>query len=449
MRRLLSVPIWNGFTLWNMRHERNLPYWPLERLRELQSRRVKEMVAFAYEHVPHYREAIDSLGLTPADVRTAEDLAKLPIVEKNDLLLSPECFMSRGSRTGNALRVESSGTSGSAKSIYQDRRALFVALAHGQRQRQVLGQFVGRNLAYREMTGARPNSVHEQIRKYYEMHSWTPKRIDLNRQILPMIGVSMEEQVTRINRFRPAVIRGYGSYLGALFRHVSERGITIEKPKTIVYGADVMPEVDKELIESEFGIPVLSTYQAVEALRIGFQCEHRRGFHLSIDDVAIRVVDDNEEDVAPGGRGHLLISNLTNRATVLLNYRLGDIVTLGESPCPCGRTLPTIDRIEGRSDDLITLPSGDPMHACVVLQRLQSASGVVQVQLVQETMQRFVIRAVGKTAADRKRAEEELVANLKSTVGRVAVSVAWMDDIPRTAGGKVKAVISDCLPPRQ
>jgi phenylacetate-CoA ligase len=205
-----------------------------------------------------------------------------------------------------------------------------------------------------------------------------------------------------------------------------------------------MPEVDKQLIEQEFGVPVLSTYQAVEALRIGFQCEHRRGFHLSMDDVAIRVVDDHGNDVEPGGRGHLLISNLTNRATVLLNYRLGDIVTLGESSCSCGRSLPTIERIDGRSDDLITLAGGDPLHALAVLEKLQGVASVVQVQVVQETLGRFLIRAIGTSISARERAAAELVAHLRSVVGHAEVSVDWVEDIPRSSGGKVKAVISNC-----
>lgn len=444
MKKLFSVPAWNTFTLWNTRHERQLPYWPLERLQEIQNRRIQGIVSYAYKNVPYYREVIDRLGISPAALSTAKDLARLPILEKKQLLDSSARFMPLGFRPETCLRVNSSGTAGRSKSIYQDRKALFRALAHGQRQRHVLARFVGRSAGYREMTVVRSNSVQEQIREFYEANSWTPKHLDLKRQLLPIIGVSLEEQANRINRFGPSVIRGYGSYLGALFRQAHKRNIALRPPVAIVFGGDAMPEVDKQLIEQEFGVPVLSTYQAVEALRIGFQCEHRRGFHLSMDDVAIRVVDDHGNDVEPGGRGHLLISNLTNRATVLLNYRLGDIVTLGESSCSCGRSLPTIERIDGRSDDLITLAGGDPLHALAVLEKLQGVAGVVQVQVVQETLGRFLIRAIGTSISARESAAAELVANLRSVVGHAEVSVDWVEDLPRSSGGKVKAVISNC-----
>jgi len=125
-------------------------------------------------------------------------------------------------------------------------------------------------------------------------------------------------------------------------------------------------------------------------------------------------IDDDDNEVSPGGRGHLVLSNLTNRATVLLNYRLGDIVTLGHSTCSCGRNLPTIENIDGRSDDLIRLANGDPLHALAVLEKLQKVPGVAQIQLVQEAPERFVIRAIAAKTPDRAQTAAELVSNLRS-----------------------------------
>src|SRR4029079_15070751 len=85
---------------------------------------------------------------------------------------------------------------------------------------------------------------------------------------------------------------------------------------------------------------------------------------------------------------------LTNRATVLLNYKLGDVVTVTTAVCPCGRSLPTIERIEGRADDLLRMPGGDAVHPLAVLRRLQGVPGVVRVQLVQEEPTRISARVV-------------------------------------------------------
>ncbi len=123
-----------------------------------------------------------------------------------------------------------------------------------------------------------------------------------------------------------------------------------------------MPESDRQLIESELGIPVLSTYQSVEGLRIAFQCEERSGFHIDADQVVLRIVDANGASQPPGAPGEVVISNLTNRATVLLNYRQGDVAALSFRLCPSGRILPMLESIQGRQDDLVRLPGGSAAH---------------------------------------------------------------------------------------
>jgi phenylacetate-CoA ligase len=210
-----------------------------------------------------------------------------------------------------------------------------------------------------------------------------------------------------------------------------------------VYGAEGIPDPERLLIEKEFGIPVLSSYQAVEALRIAFQCERRAGFHLCLDDVAVRVIDEQGKTLGPGGTGHLILSNLTNRATVLLNYKLGDVVTLSPTACPCGRTLPTIEKIVGRSDDLLRLPNGQVAHALVVLEDLQTVPGVVQVQLIQEDLRRFVLRVVCASGIDWRRTCQRLDAALRLTIGTdISLEIQRREALPPEPGGKIRAVIS-------
>jgi phenylacetate-CoA ligase len=185
----------------------------------------------------------------------------------------------------------------------------------------------------------------------------------------------------------------------------------------------------------------------VEALRIGFQCERRAGFHLFLDDVAVRVVDGQGGIVGPGGTGNIVISNLTNRATVLLNYQLGDVVTLSSAACPCGRTLPTIEHIVGRSDDLLVLPGGQVAHALAVLEDLRAVPGAVQVQLIQEDLRCFALRVVCAAAADWGQVQRSLDAVMRMMFGQdIALGMERLDVIPPEPGGKVRAVISRCRP---
>lgn len=444
MPSLATRAFWNAFTLWHARAEKKLPYRPLAEIVQLQARRVRAMVDHAYRYVPFYRDAMDQRGLKPGDFRGAADLEKLPLIDAGVYFQQQERFVARNFRRDRGLVVDSSGTSGRTKQICYDARALFLSLAQGHRQRIVYSKFAGKLLGYREMRFERPGGMSPQIRQFYESYSWTPPAIDLKRRSHTVGERSVEETCTDINEFRPDLLTGYGSYLGALFREAHLRKLEVRGPKLIVYGGDRMPDADRQLIEQEFGIPVVSTYQTAEALRIGFFCEQRRGFHLSLDAVVVRLVDEEGREVEPGAPGNVVLSNLTNRATVLLNYRLGDVANFSRDSCPCGRTLPMLEAVHGRSDDLLWLPDRRPMHALAVMHKLQTVPGVQQAQIVQHALERFTVRAVARPGIDVMAASASLIQTLRSKVGEDAnVEVRWLDSLPASRSGKVRSVISE------
>lgn len=433
---------WNAFTLWHVRREARLPYRPLEDILTIQNRRVRSIVTHAYESVPYYREVMDEAGLRPTDFRTADDLARLPLLSGDQVARNPERFLSRRYRNGRSLELHSSGTQGRYRRIYYDPAALFLALAHGHRQRLVMEKFTGRVTGYREMVVARPGNIGLKIRGFYETHSWTPKQLDLSRSRLSP-GDPLDDNVQTFNSVRPEALHGYGSYVGVFFRHAWERRLPLHRPKLVIYGGDRMADADRQLIETEFQTPVLSSYQAAEALRIGFQCEQRQGFHLSLDHIAVRVIDRSGNAVAPDGSGEIILSNLTNKATVLLNYKQGDVVTLSAFSCPCGRTLPTIEQIDGRADDLLVLSDGRVVHALVVQALLHRIPGVIQVQLIQSTLQHFTLNTVYIGAADWSVTRQQMEETLRSLIGNtITVTSQRVEQISPGPSGKIKAVIS-------
>ncbi|MGZ5117113.1 MAG: phenylacetate--CoA ligase family protein [Burkholderiales bacterium] len=441
---MIRKAYWNAYTLWHVRDEGKLPFRPLHEITARQNRRVRAIVAYAYENVPYYREVMDSARLNPRDFRTADDLARLPILTGGDLARDPSRFVSRRYANGRALSLHSSGTAGIAKTILYDAAALFLTLAHGHRQRHVIARFVGRKAGYREMRLAHENSTAFQIRAFYEANSWVPPRFDLERS-QAYSGESFQDTLARWNAFKPDVVHGYGAHVGALFRHADQYQIALHRPRCVTYGADMMADADRALIENGFGVPVVSTYQAAEALRIGFQCEERKAFHLSIDHSAVRVINARGQPVAPGEKGEIVISNLVNRASVLLNYKLGDVVTLSAAPCACGRTLPTLQAIDGRADDLLVFEDGQKMHGVSALEPLLRVRGVIQVQLIQEETRRFLLRVVSAPAQEWERVRRELDDVMRATLGRaLVIAIERTDTVAPEASGKVKSIISHC-----
>ena len=142
--------------------------------------------------------------------------------------------------------------------------------------------------------------------------------------------------MAEINRVRPTLLIAYGSFIELLFGTVKARGLQLHTPLAVLYVSDHLTDIGRRVVEDDFGVKVISNYSAAEALRIGFSCLANDGFHLHSDLAHVRIVDEEGRDVPAGESGEVLVSNLVNRGTVLLNYRLGDQGSLarGAGVCP-------------------------------------------------------------------------------------------------------------------
>jgi phenylacetate-CoA ligase len=293
---------------------------------------------------------------------------------------------------------------------------------------------------YRESVIGSEFASDQAIQRIYRERALLPARIRLQHQHLSLFD-SPAENIRRLNEFRPDIIRTYGSYLGALFSYVHATGETFHRPKVVFYDADELPEASRTLITNEFKVHVISAYQAIEAFKIGFECERHLGFHLNADLYPVRILADDGTEAAPGKNGDVVVSNLVNRATVLLNYRLGDIAHVLPELCPCGRTLPLLSFIQGRTDDWIRLPTGERVHPQLVRTIFTGEADVWQYQVIQEAPDSFRTLIVG--GDDRAALQARLVARFTERFGAGArVEIAFVDAIEPSRRGKVRPVIS-------
>jgi phenylacetate-CoA ligase len=444
MAILLDRMYWSAYTAWHLRGQARFPYLPLDEIVALQSDRVRSIVAHAYDTVPYYREAMDRRGLRPRDFRTADDLEQLPILTGEEFAENPARFLSSRYAKGGTFLVQSSGTAGHTKQLRYDPAALFLLRAHRYRQRKVLVRFVGSRFRWRQLGMFSPHGAVAKIGAFYRDRSWLPRILKPQRAHASP-EASLDANLAQLNSFKPDVISGYGSYIGLVFRFAHEQSLPIHRPRLVLYSSEMMSDADKYLIETEYGVPVLSTFAAAESHHLAFQCERRQGFHVSIDDVAVRVADDHGRTLASGTSGNLIISCLINRATVLLNYRLGDLAIMAAGPCPCGRTLPVLERIEGRADDFVVYPDGRHCHSAIICQRLQPLTGVVQFQLRQEGLRNFVFLTVCSSQVDWRLLRDQLEAKIRAVLGNdIDLSVERVARIDPGPGGKARMVVSAC-----
>ncbi len=424
---------------------RGLPFWPLDRIITLQQKRIRSIVTHAYRTVPFYQEVMKSRGLTPADFKTAQDLAQLPLIDGIMVRRDPERFLSSDYTKEETQQLRSGGQWPlyASKVIYWDNESFLRKIALAERDRIVLDQLTGFPGHRRLLYILPPSSTAFQLRAFWERHLLLPSA-RVERRFLPATAEA-KEIAKEIKAFRPHVVYSYGSLALTFFHAFWNHHQDITLPKVWVYGGDTIPADLCSLIEKRFGCLIYSTYQATETGRIGFQCQRRQGFHLNIDLVAIRIIDDSGHTLPPGKPGEIVISNLHNRATVLLNYRLGDEGILSDDPCPCGRSLPLLREFKGRTNPPLVLRDSRVLSVGV----LQMACAdllhdvALQSQVLQKKPGQVIWRLVPFEHIDRAKLTEKLCKRCLAILGSdVELQIEMLDALPPTPHGKQTSFLS-------
>jgi phenylacetate-CoA ligase len=424
---------------------RGVPYLPLEVLHELRDRRVRWMVKYAAETVPFYRELFRDRGINPDDIQTVDDLKRLPLLDRTTVRRQPQRFVSQSRWGQTALPFHTTGSTGTPFTAYYDPYSLLLASAAAQRERDVLTRGFGLSPAYRSVAIMSPGGASERTAAALAGMRFVP--IGPDRRKVSVLK-PVEEVIAEINQHRPHVLEGYGSYLELLYRIVTVRGIRMHKPALVVYNNDNMTTSGRDLIEKEVGIPVLSRYMSMEAFRIGYMCEERRGFHLHTDLTHLDIVNADGDSCALGQAGEVVICNLANRGTVLLNYRLGDVGVLSAERCPCGRNLPLLSQLVGRTQDIIHLADGVLLHPSATTPIFRSAmhqqSGLLQYQLIQQDWDLYELRLATADRDTFDRLAAQYVPQLRQLLGSSASVkvVFYPGQLPRGPGGKFRRVVS-------
>jgi phenylacetate-CoA ligase len=424
--------------------QRGVPYLPRAKLHALRDARLREMVRYAAKTVPYYLNLFRREKIDPGEIRTVEDLDRLPFIDKEVVRKNPHYFVSASRRGKKSIPFTTSGTTGMPLTIYHDQHSLLFNIAFGEREREVQSKICDRKLGHREVVIFYPGNTSSKVWDFYRRMTFIPVRPE--RLVLSVLQ-PIEQIVQSINRFRPNVIRSYGSYLETLFRILAQREIQMHLPRMLIYGADTMTEGGKSFIEEKFGVPVFSLYNAVEAFKIGFSCEQRQNFHLHDDLCHVMIIDKSGEKTANGKKGEVVISNLVNHGTVLLNYRLGDIASISMEKCSCGRTLALLSEFEGRVEDVIFLPNGEFVHPRAVWKIFKFRNEVLQYQLIQHEPERFELSIVTADRDIYHRVIDDILADLRHLLGKSAtIESEYQQELERQKGGKFRPVISLCTP---
>ena len=319
-------------------------------LEELQLKRLQVTAERVYDKVPFYRTKFNENNIKPQDIKSVDDLKRLPFTKKSDLRDHYPFGLFASDKSELARIHASSGTSGKA-----------TVVGYTSNDIEVWSDIVARAIA---LAGGKPGEVFHNAYGYglftggLGIHYGAER---LGMATVPISGGNTERQITLIEDFEPTVIAGTPSYILNVIEKMESSGHDPKgnSLKYGIFGAEPWSEEMRKTLEEKLGIKACDIYGLSEVMGpgIAMEChEAQDGLHIADDHFIVEVIDpDTLEPVKDGEFGELVFTSLTKEAFPIIRYRTGDIASITREKCTCGRTTTRMSRVKGRIDDMLII----------------------------------------------------------------------------------------------
>lgn len=416
-------------------------WWNEAEFAEYQTEKLREHIRYSAANVPYYRELFRKEGIDPDSIRSIQDLLRIPLLEKETVRNSPGSFLNGGRPLKSWNRLFTSGTTGSPMELYSSKASFTRVWSFVCRLRQWAGledpvyprraQFTGRDIVPDKQI--QPDGIF-----------WR-RNIPGNALLFSTSHLSLEtapSYANALSAFRPELIDGYPSAILVVARCARELGLRLPSPKAIITSAETLFEDHRQEIEAAFGCPVFNQYASSDTGAFVCDCE-RGNLHINPEFGICEALKPDGSPAGPGEQGEIVTTSFCNTEQLFIRYKIGDTAIMGPAEaCPCGRKMPRVEAVIGRTDDILYLPSRgfvgrlDPVF--------KSLKGILEAQIIHEAPDLLRVKLVPAVEYDQT-AEQEFEANLRKKVGHVVeIVIEPTSAIPRGPNGKFPSVISLC-----
>jgi len=409
-------------------------------IRELQEKKLRRLITHAYHHVAYYREKLDALGLQPSDVRSLDDLRRLPLLGKHDVRENLHFdLLSDNHEKRKILRIKTSGSTGEPFVCYADQHQLEIRWAATQRSMEWTGYRFGDRCArlWHQTLGM---SFAQRWRE--RIDAWFNRRLFI--PAFTMSDENIARFVAKLRAWRPVLLDGYAESFNFLAHYIENHGLESFRPRAVISSAQVLPEQSRAVIEKTLGCGVFDKYGSREFSGIAWECEQHEGHHVVAESYVVEILKDGVP-AKPGEWGEVVITDLNNFCAPLIRYRVGDLAVAmdASAACACGRGLPRIGRIEGRVQAIIVGSNGSYVPGTFFAHLFKDYDHVIrQYQVVQEQLGSIRLRVIKALRFD-EATFQEVLGLLRSYLGAdTKIDVEFVDQIEMVHTGKHQGSIS-------
>lgn len=405
-------------------------------LRELQRNKLRGLLEYSYLNVPYFGRVMREAGIKPSDIGGPEDLVRLPLLRKADV--RQHRMELRSGRAGKLRQFTTGGSTGEPLifDLGVRREAARVAC------RLRVGRWWGVSIGDPEIAlWGSPVELSRQDR----LRAWRDRL--MATRLLP----AFEMTEARISEYLDVVERGgwrqmfgYPSAIYLLCLSARKQGRDLRRVgvKTVFVTGEVLYSYQRELISDTLNCPVADGYGGRDSGFLSHECP-QGGIHVLADAAVVEIVDAEGRPVPPGEPGEIVATDLYSHEFPFIRYATGDIGVASARRCKCGRALPLLERIEGRSNDLVVAPDGRMINALALVYPLREVEGIEQYRICQKDVDRFQVQIVAN-GAYRKDGEERIRTGWSKLLrAPVQVNFEYLPAIPAERMGKFRHVVSE------
>ena len=409
-------------------------------LRDLQRVKLTALFRHAQADTAFYARRLADVGGDLIDANPFRVLTALPLLDKAAIRESIDEMLWRDA-PGGLFCSSTGGSTGEPLMFYFDRRRQSYDQAARIRSRRWFGVDIGDRELYLWGSPIELNGS-DAVRRLRDAL--------FNHRLVSAFNMSpcrMDEYLDVWDRFRPVSLFGYPSSITLLAEHARARGRKVDtrRLRAVFVTGEVCYPPQREAIALYFGVPVADGYGSREAGFIAHQCPEGN-MHLTAENIIVEIVDERGRPLAVGETGEIVVTHLDAYAMPLIRYRTGDVGRLRPGRCRCGRGLPMMDVVQGRTTDFLRFPDGDVKHALSIIYPLREMQGVRQFRVTQYADYSVAVDVVRDDNALRP-TREAIARRLRPVVGdQVDLRVTLVPEIVSAESGKHRYVVSHARP---
>ncbi len=411
-------------------------YLPLEELKKIQHHRLLDLIQFVWDKNPFYRERLQSAGLTLQSINNIDDLLSIPILSKDEIRKNMEKMISEGYDKHTLLQFKTGGSTGKPLELYLTEECSEQRNACARRNDCWTGWQPGEPIGACWGNPHLPITIKEKIK-----HWLLQPTIFLDTMAVDDKSVYRFAEEWR--KTKPTLLFGHAHSIFVLACFVEELGIDCINPTGILSTSMMLMPHERNKIEKVFGIKVTDRYGCEEVSLIASQCEKHMGMHINMEHLVVELLGKDDKPVLPGESGRIVVTDLMNYAMPFIRYEVGDIGIFEDDICSCGRHLPLLKSIVGRTADFLVKKNGVKVAGVSLIENtLTKYPGIQQMQLVQKNMDSLYIRVVPDD--DFSVQTKKLLLNyFEEIFGDISINIEELDEILPESNGKYRFSICE------